>query len=257
VPELGGYSIDNQRQVVELIDFLLGTAPQPPPALANKMATAARRLRLQADRRPLGRPMAAELPGCTAPAAAPEAYHAAGPYDDELQYGELQYGELQYGELQYGERGQVAVGQQAAGGRLRLRPALAGAADGAVPAALASTRAHPPGCSRRARRVPHAGTPGGAGYARPAAAAPEVHAAFQDSPELLQWVTGAPDDDTLSTFRHWAAQLQLAIVKAPPAAQGGGGCPARRRCTPCLPVPQRSLAPAGHHCHTRHGQQGT
>lgn len=53
-------------------------------------------------------------------------------------------------------------------------------------------------------------------------AAPEVHAAFHNNPELLQWVTGVPDQRTLATFKHWARQLQVPITEHPPPPLDGG-----------------------------------
>jgi hypothetical protein len=74
-----------------------------------------------------------------------------------------------------------------------------------------------------------------------------VHAAFLDSPELLQWVTGVPDDATLAAFEHWAAQLQLPIAEVPPpaAADGEGprrpgGCPGLRAASPRCVLPRRA-----------------
>ncbi len=97
VPALGGYSVDNQRQVVDLLDFLLARAPQPPAPLANKMVTAAKRLNLQADRRPMKRPRqdaaAAGVDGvCGGGRAAGAAGYGGGVgYEDDVQYVD-QYG---------------------------------------------------------------------------------------------------------------------------------------------------------------------
>jgi hypothetical protein len=92
VPELGGYSVDNQRQVVELLDFFLARVPQPPAPLANKMATAAKRLGLQADRRPLKRPRQ-DAPagvegvyGGRAVASGAGGYGGGTGYEDDVQY---------------------------------------------------------------------------------------------------------------------------------------------------------------------------
>lgn len=97
VPDLGGYSVDNQRQVVDLLDFLLARAPQPPAPLANKMVTAAKRLNLQADRRPMKRPRqdaaAAGVEGSYGGrAAGAGGYSGGGGYEDDVQYVDQQYG---------------------------------------------------------------------------------------------------------------------------------------------------------------------
>ncbi|KAG2432916.1 hypothetical protein HXX76_008646 [Chlamydomonas incerta] len=56
--------------------------------------------------------------------------------------------------------------------------------------------------------------------------APDVRAAFQHSPQLLDWVAGVPDASSLSAYRSWAALLRSFTSQAATDRAGAAACPA-------------------------------